>query len=317
MKYSHSIHLFLLLTIFPICFIATIDPETTQENSEKIYLTNFIRSQLKSSHYIEKILPNNFDHIAQFLEYGHLKSYDKQPYGISILRTFKILLGSHVPYINALALSALLENSDALFTPYVTSSHNNAYIKTIIDNDFYDNLERTIFDALYFKFSTEHQLFKNDPDIFLQSLSKNILTITQETIEIEQFQHTLHIFLDAVIQKLIWDITDSEHLLCKVNTLGQQLDDMTKKNIIKDLDCLDELYWSLTSRFAYIIDMVAERLPITFYHNTKQEIANNTLSFLELEEQDGYLQTKKEYLLLMLCKAEAKRLAYENGIIIN
>lgn len=282
---------------------------------EKIYLVNFMRSQLGSRHYLEEVLPNDFSHIIQFLEYGHTKQIDRQEYGRSILSTFKKLLGGAY-YINASSLTSLLNDADRLFKPYVLTYRTEPYIRMMCDVDVYEQFKNTVSDLLYLKFSTEHDFFKNDPDLFINTLSQHILEVMQESMEIEQFKNSLHLFIESIINKMIWNIDTPDHVWEQVVLLGNQLCNLSEEQIIDENNHLDDLSWALTYRFAYFIDIMAERFPAAFYQKIKEDIMNDHISFLQLPEQDVCLPTKKEYLLMMVCRTEAKRLAYERGITL-
>ncbi len=302
----------LLLTISTEIYVSV--PDSNHESKE--YLATFMRTQFRSYDYIERVLPTNFFHIAKFLEYGHHNIDDRVFYGRSILSTYrKLLIG--VPYISAHAFAEWLDDSVALCKPYVSRYKHLPYLKTMMGYiDSQDYLQDTIHGLLFVSLSEEYDFFRTQPVEFIAALSRNIYDITQEALEIEKFKHTLHLFLETVVQRLVWSV-DDELLWQKVVSIGQQLDSLSEESIVDATEARDDLKWALVYRFGYFVDTMAERLPLSFYKQVKDAIMHDEVSFLQPNDQDDFLMSKKEQLLFVLSRAEAKRLAYENGIVLS
>ena len=81
--------------------------------------------------------------------------------------------------------------------------------------------------------------------------------------------------------------------------------------ILDHMDDLDDLLWSLVHRFSFFLDLAGSSLPVSFYEEIESDLAAKVVFFLEAQEQDETIKTKKTILLEALIKAKAKAIAFE------
>jgi hypothetical protein len=80
-------------------------------------------------------------------------------------------------------------------------------------------------------------------------------------------------------------------------------------------DDLDDLFKSLLERFCHFLDLAGSDLSMDVINSIKQDIVAGKLLFLELEEQEDFIETKAERLQRALLLTEAKVRARSFGII--
>jgi hypothetical protein len=100
----------------------------------------------------------------------------------------------------------------------------------------------------------------------------------------------------------------------QVKHIAEQLASLLDNNIIDDTNDLDDLYWSLLTRYCYFIELTATDNAPSFYSYIKKDIAHSSLLFLELPEQDTFIESKLSYMQRTLATAEASsRMHYINN----
>ena len=181
----------------------------------------------------------------------------------------------------------------------------------------FDRFKESVNSVLYTSFLNEYDLFKKDPDNFLQDLSQQVLDLAQEEIAVLQLRNVLMRFLETSIGKLVWSADESEKAWDSTKKIASELTKLTEQAIIEDINELDDLFWSLTYRFGFFIDIFASTLPDAFYDVVQQDIVAKKLLLVNLEEQQDWLEAKETYLTRTLKCSKAKMFAYQNGILTN
>jgi len=150
-------------------------------------------------------------------------------------------------------------------------------------------------------------------------VSKNL---TKPTIEITRNETIVDIqplfvrFIDTTINKLMWNIKDPDTIWATTKGIATELEALYDKEFIGEFSDLDDLYWTLIHRFAVFLDLSATKLSLELLHEMHNEVVNGNLVFLSVQEQEPYLQTKKQVLEAALTSAISKRLSYEHGLFI-
>jgi ribosomal protein S15P/S13E len=207
-------------------------------------------------------------------------------------------------YTNAYKISEFLDRLPNNLRSYMTPQQYKGSL-TFYDETTFDRFTGQVRSMLVTDFSTQFDLFKKDPELFVAKIAQKIARNAQEEIDIELLRSTVIRFLELSIGKLIWSPKDSEKTWDSVKHISKQLSNLVEANIINDLDDLDDLFWSLIHRYCYFLDLTGSILPNNFYAYIKNDINNSRLLLFTLEEQDEFIKPKIEYLKITLAKAEA------------
>ena len=280
---------------------------------------NFIISlqqELRSPHYKKEILPNDFSHLSHLITFG---TQNNQPpaYVRSVVKMFSNMLKS-AHYVNAYAFSQLIEDLPGLLNPYFSFPLSTRYItnSALYDASFSDRFTATVHNALYAKFSTEYESFRQNPDLFLQSISTDIVALAQEEIEQSHIRHAIIRLCEIALNKLIRHPGEQEKTWELTKKIATQLATLLEDNILDDANDLDDLYWTLLTRYCYFIEIAAIDMPESFYTALKNDISSNKIVFFELPEQDGFVEPKLSYMQRTMMEAEVKAYGFQHGLIL-
>lgn len=271
--------------------------------------------ELNRSDYCIDILPHDFSYLVKLLQYGKNTKKDSE-YAERVLRLY-IRLVKGAPCINGYAFADLLTRlPDLLSHCCVIKNKHLTTSPNLLDMDMFDRFKESVNGVLYNRFLTEYDLFKKNPDDFLQNISQQVLDLAQEEIATLQLRNVLMRFLEISINKLVWSADEPEKAWDSTKTMAAELTKLIQQNIIEDTDELDDLFWSLTYRFSFFTDIFASNLSEAFYNTVQHDIANKKLLLVNLEEQQDWLETKEQYLTRTLQCSRAKMIAYQkNGIL--
>lgn len=271
--------------------------------------------ELNRPEYCTDILPHDFSYLIKLLEFGKNTKKDSA-YVERVLRLY-VRLAKGAPCINGYAFSDLLTRLPDLLSHCCAVKNKHLLTSSLPDMDMFDRFKESVNSVLYNRFLHEYDLFKKDPDNFLQDISEQILGLAQDEIETMQMRNVLMRFLETSIGKLVWSPDESEKVWESTKKIATELTKLAEQMIIEDITELDDLFWSLTYRFSFFTDIFAHNLSEAFYSIVEHDVAQKKLLLVTLEEQQDWLETKSAYLMRMLKRSKAKMLAYQNGILTN
>lgn len=279
------------------------------------FISEGIFKDLSKPEYARDILPNDFSHLTTLLD--HCKKANKsRAYVERIFRVFgRLLKGAH--YVNAYAFSDMLEQLPNLLEHYFTVYTSRAYAgdSKLLNLEPIDRFKEVVNRTLYSRFLNEYDLFKKNSDSFFDMISSDIFEIVAEEATIDQLRQTIIRFLEVGFSKLVWSPEDHDQIWQSVKSMSQKITSLMEHYVVEDDDDVNDLFWTLTHRFCFFLDITGSTLPAEFYENIKQDIAAQQLELLELEEQEHWLETKSNCLKRTLLTAEARSRAYQHGII--
>lgn len=301
-----------------ICFIVPLeakskkkaDPVEQPTQTSPADLLNSIQRELKDPNYRQEILPNNFSYLIQLLEYGN-KTNQSRDYVQNVLSLFsKLIKGSE--YINSYVFGSLVEQLPGLLKNNFMYYQPGSPVEKLALNDLdvLDRLQQTVTTFMYGKFTNEFNLFKENPDKFLDELTRKVVSTTTEEMSIESLRQTVVRFLEVGLSKLIWSAHDHEKSWESFKTISNKIATLMEFNIVDDLNDLDELFWTLVHRYCYFLDLHSTELPISFFERVKKDISTQQLTLFDLEEQESFIQSKSECLVHTLLTQEAKKRAF-------
>jgi hypothetical protein len=307
-----------VIIMLGICFISTIhtkQKKAVEEESNPVAdassLLGTIQRELKDPKYREDILPHNFSYMIQLLEYGK-KTNQSREYTQNVFSLFsKLLKGSD--YVNSYAFSSFLEQMPGLLKHQFSFAHMDSPAAQLAlqDMDLLDRFRQSVSTTLYTNFSKKFDLFKKEPETFLDDITKHIVTAAEQEITMELLRQTIIRFAEVGLSKMIWSSHNYESSWENIKTTAHNLAALLEYNIVGDVNDLDEMFWTLTHRYRYFLELNSVDMPISFYEKVKHDIASQQLVLFELEEQESFLQTKADCLLQTVMTQEARKRAYD------
>lgn len=303
-----NLHKTTALAVSSLLYVSAVCANTMMYESTA--LAQLLKEEMRRPEYAQEILPNNFTHVIQLLDYG-TKTDQPRAYAQLVLRRMtNVLKSAH--YVNAHAAQQLIAQLATALEPYIVSHRYRAFLggKAVADFDMLERFNTCVTYHLYKKFSTEYESFKNDPGNFLDALSVDIMHIAQEETSIEQLRQTTYRFLEVMLSKMIWSPEEGQATWRTVKIIADQLAGLMEVNAIDNLEDLDDLYRTLVYRFCYFIDLTAPSLDAEFYQIVREDLKNGSLLFLETEDEDPCIETKAEVLHRTILTGQAKRHAY-------
>jgi len=268
-------------------------------------MRSFMRGVFNNPEYCENILPYNFSHLIQFLQFGKDNKHDIM-YMMSIVRLFNNKLKS-TRYITAFAFFEMMEKFPNMIEPYcVLSQYDDADVFTYF---------RNAFNAFLLKMFTEQfNFFKKDPINFFEDISDSLIDIIEKEVERENFKQMVLRFLENAVGKIIWCSIDQENIWESTKNISEQFRVLYERNII-DEDELDDLYKSLLAQFCHFLELSGSDLSLNVIDKIKEDIVGGKVHLLELDEQEEFIESKKSQLTRALVVTHAKIIARQQGIL--
>jgi len=273
-----------------------------------------IQYEMRRPSYSKEILPNDFSFVLQLLSSG--KANQQPPlYARSVIQSFGNMI-KRSPYVNAIAFSELLQDLPIHLLPYFSLPVSRSYITDaqLYDAAFADRFKITVNGALYGKFSTQYESFRQDPETFLRTLSTDITTLAQEEMVQEQVRQSLIRFCEVALSKLIWDPAAHEATWLTTKRIGEQLARLLECNILDDTNDLEDLHATLLNRYCYFIDITATDMPSSFFAAIKNDLKSRDIILFALTEQDSILESKLAYMQRTLIEAETAAYRHQAGL---
>jgi hypothetical protein len=296
------------------------DTQEEAEDSKNVILKNFnnslskyINEQFNSEGYAYYI-STNASHLLELLEiikcldeFGS----DKVIYSYTIFKLFNDKLKS-IELVDHTVIHQILDPLPKILGSYFAKKQTK----------YLDSIKRSIELMLQAKL-TEH-LTQNayEPKLnnIYSDLSKSFLEIHQNEIEKLESENKLRNIivrlLEHTLSKATWNSIFYQSSWQSFTTIAHLIKHLFTTGIIDDEDDIDSLYWSLVHRFNYFIEIMGSDLPVEFFDEIEDDLENELIPFLEEEEQDDFIKTKKEVLLESLLSAKTKALAFEKAGII-
>lgn len=262
-------------------------------------LESFFKHKFNHPKYGEDYLPHNLTDIVQFLEYSKATDQDKR-FIRTILRAFNQKFKS-LSYLGGREFTQLIgrlpDLVDYSFIAQPTDEHTR--VKNLLYNEFLH----------------KYQFFKEDPTKFFTNLSEQICrtnafnNIVPQDISSDELRSMILRFLETGISKVVWFIEDEPDIWTQFNETCQKIFKLKERNILYDYDDINDLIRGALDRFLFILDVRGSTLPIEFYEKVWTEIHNNPPSWMDIDELDEFIESKKIKLLHGIKRNHAKAIA--------
>lgn len=292
-------------------------PKTNTALFQNSFL-RFIGEEYNQSNYANK-LSQDASHIIELLEIGDEMDLSVDHVYVCLRLFYNKLKAAEI--IDDTVVTQLLNSVPPLLVKHF---HSEEAESPKMDLSF---IKRNYENLLLSRFTDHHIQFKKSPDIFLADLAHELSTLFQQeqekiTKKIENHEYRERLrqiiirFFETTLSKTIWNPNSHESIWSSFISIGNGLRSLATNNIINHLDDLDDLFRSLTLRFCYNVDLYGGALPLQFFDEVDDDLNHGVVLFLEADEQDAGIKSKKDELREHLLQAKTKALAYvKSGII--
>ena len=257
-------------------------------------------------------LSQDGSHIVEFLEMGNDLNLDIESV-YSTLRLFYNKIKSCEIIDDTVALQ-ILEPLPKLISKYFDEDAE-------IEPNF-ETLSKNIEQKLLFNFTEHLEEFETKPGAFISKVSLEIGEMAksevhsfESTIErketLDRLRQIIIRLLETTLNKTMWNKVEYESIWNSVISIANKLHLLGVNGILDHMDDLDDLLWSLTHRFCFFLDVVGSSLPLSFYGEVENDLESKVIFFLETQEQDEGITSKKGIIWKALAKAKAKAIAFE------
>ena len=238
-------------------------------------IKSFLTEVFNDSRYAAHILPNNFFHFIELLDYG---SKNNKPYSymLSIVRLFTNKLKA-CRYVNGYEYYTMLIQLNPIVERYFNPKRK------------FDSPRDLIFHMIYPALEGRWTEFINEPKAFLRDLSHQM----NDALELRK---ALMLFFEVSLNKLVWSPEDQVDTWNCVKSIATELGALQPHSVIVDTDDLNNLYITLLERYCLFMELTGMQLSDSVYDAITQDINIHNLPWLELEEQDALLETKAQRL---------------------
>src|SRR3990167_869054 len=263
-------------------------------------IQEFLKHVFDNPKYAKEIFPNNMNHFLQFIEFG-VKTNQGREYLEQVIRLFrqKVMCSEYVcareVALTSERLVALLEGFEIVEEKNSTKEHETA-VKELCYNMFLNEFDK----------------FKANPDSFLTDLSKEICKIldthavcSKET-SAKHIQNLIIRFMETTLYKVLWSPDDGENTWEEFRILGESVSTLFERKVISREDDLNDLIKIIVERFNYFITIAGSEMPISFYEKARKDVDEDKFAWLNVEELEKDITSKKESLRRNLIQGQIK-----------
>lgn len=120
--------------------------------------------------------------------------------------------------------------------------------------------------------------------------------------------------IESCLSKTLWDCSEPELITKQLIKIGNNLENLTRAQIITDEDELNDLIHNLLDRFIYVLSLAGTELPIAFYDELSNQL--HQLSWMQIPEIEAAIDSKLKKIDQAFLKSRIKVQASENfGIL--
>lgn len=263
----------------------------------------FFEQLYNSKRYTEDFFPNNIKcHMNKFLWHGK-QTNQKSDYIRVTFSLFSQKLKGCL-YVSAYSFAEFLDELPELISYNFEEQTPNT-----------ETQKQDVKEVLYQEFLNNFNAFQENPSQFLDTLSERIVAKVQIPVDDparDAARYGIIRFIELCLSKALWDATD-KHVAKNIDQISNAVMRLAESNVIKEIDDLNDIAWSLVQRLAYFIDIVGTELPLEFYEQLRDNLVQNPL--FNIEEQEQGIETKRQKLERMVLDGISKKHAQEYGVI--
>lgn len=245
-------------------------------------LHRFFKHIFNRKEYGIEVLPYSFGHLIQMIDFG-TKTKQGPDYFKAVIKLFTIKTKS-LRFVSSNEIERLINIVPDMLNKSLSKKNElkgAQQIKAIIMKE----LQATSLD------NTEQ--FLNDlSNAVIHEINKPQERDVEK--EVEQLRLMTYLFIDNLLNKILWTPSDHAVLWGSIERLAAQIAQLQRKNLF-DHDEIDVLEWSLVHKFAHFIALAGAELPSSFYESARISMAKTLPGIDDTGEHD--LATSKRQAL--------------------
>lgn len=304
--YKSIVALVCSCTAYTLLAIPQLPQETLTSFLRPVTMTQpgiatFLTSTFNHPAYGTFCLPATFRHVDDFLTHTS-QVKQQESFVASVIDLFHARLKESLwvnPYALARLFDSLATNTQHLFQKMGQRNHHDA-------------IKKELYESLLTKFND----LKNDPEQFIESLTKKMLDITNTNKQqaVVELQYAISRFVESALDKLVWDPREQQNCWECCKMLATKIDQLEQLHIIPDDVTLNHCFWSLIYRFSYFIETAGDLLSLQTYQAIRQDLALGQTPLIALAEQEEHILTKAQRLNQALLAGEVKVRSAQAGL---
>lgn len=291
---------------------SSADHETLLRNFNQS-LISFIKEHYNSLNYAE-YLSQNSDEVVELLHLTATSnlSEDTIPYLCTIIKLFHEKM-KQCELIDDSAVHHIIKTFPLLFEEFFTN-HMTSFL-----DEIKRILEHRIMSLCSLpQLSTQPYLLTGHLPSALAEAYRDHHTAFRDHFEMmHKLRGMIVRFCEMLLSKTVWSRTSYEGLWNSALTIANDIKQLHSSGILDDEDDRDSLEWSLTTRFCYFLDLTGSILPPSLYREIDNDLSARIVPFLETQEQDECIKTKKEVITECLMRNETKARAFQQQGIVS
>lgn len=272
----------------------------TKESIETFFLKAF-----NNPRYVKDRLPYSLDNFINFLRHGK-----QTQQGRDYMKATFCVWSPKIKQCDALSAAAFTEwlvelpaLVDYLFVPETATTPQQK--------------KQAVKKVLYREFLSKFSVLSENPSMFFDNLADEVLNAADpdinQGVSLEHLRQMIVRFIETCMNKLFWDPSDKD-TWANMKHMGDLLGRLKEQGIIKDVDDLNDLCWSLVHRVCHFVSYFGPELPMEFYEEVRKEIQNPSCILLTLEEQESLMETKRATLERAIIESVARIHAHQQGL---
>lgn len=267
-------------------------------------------------------LSQDGSHILQFMELSNELNLGPETVYLYMRLFYNKIKSCEV--IDYAMILQLLDAVPSLLERHFIADQDEDDVGNTTDLSF---IKHHIESTLISKMTENFPLFQAEPDIFLSNIAQDLAHFCRKEIDSvkkdqqaavarERLRQIIIKFFDTALNKLMWTTDNYENPWKAFVAISEGLMGLAETGVISHMDDLDDLLWSLTHRFCFYLDLAGASLPGDIFDDIDDDLEMGSVAFLEYDEQDEGIISKKEMLWECLAQARMRACAYlRSGII--
>jgi len=253
-----------------------------------------VKQEIEQANFTSDVLPYDFSSMIFLLNEGGYLKDEKHTYFRSVMKMYTNFI-KQTPFIDAQHFLLILKELSTILISHVTE--NQLGILKFQTTQY----QNTLYTKLLSSFSGQYDVFKNTPQEFLQDLSNTITEDITKTVAYLDFEQQYVRFLETAYSKLLWDPQNIKESWSSVQEIARLMHDQSEKKIMNDSNNIDDMMWSLVTRYGYFLEMFSEEISAATLKKIKTEIDHNASPLFAYDTKN--IHNKRDYLKNILSNA--------------
>ncbi|HJM68869.1 MAG TPA: hypothetical protein QGF02_02900 [Candidatus Babeliales bacterium] len=256
--------------------------------------------------YAQLVLPNGAlsVHVVGFCRQG-VESEQGPDFYNSLFRIFTRRIKA-TQYMDGLDVEYFISKLPDLLSYLYENEQKNSSAKSAVKDMLYDDL------------SNKFELLQEQPETFLENLSKKICSKFLQYDSTQKGDVTTHKLriavmkiLDACLARLAWSQPYDREIWESYKQILQGILHLKLHHIITDSEDIKDLVDTATLRFCHFVNLTGSQLPVDFYQTVNEDLKSHVMGIDDFEEELECISTIREIIQATMIENVGKAVAKE------